>query len=183
MNVSQFLLSLVHASGGRVRGRTMLQKKGFFVLVLTRLPVHLAYQAHYYGPYSATLDGTLTQLKNLGFIEEATTGFGVVSGGFEMRRYDYCLTNDGRAILEPLTPTAEYKAIAEAIKKIQEAGDPDYIELSVAAKAFYILRRKGKGMSVSDLQREAEKFNWSIPEQSLHRSIQFLQGVGLAHSG
>jgi uncharacterized protein YwgA len=180
MNASQFLLCVIHACGDRVQGRTLLQKKAFFVSVLTSMPVTLGYQAHYYGPYSATIDGTLTQLKNLGFVEEASTGFGIVSGGFEMRRYDYCLTDDGKKILEPLLKNPEYASIEGAVRQIRDAGEPDYVELSIAAKAFFILRKQEKPMTGAELLKEAQKFNWNIPERSLGRAVDFLKRVGLA---
>jgi uncharacterized protein YwgA len=179
MNISEFLLALIDASGG-VRGRTMLQKKAFFVSLLSRVPVELGYDAHYYCPYSAAIEGKLTQLKNLGFVEEASTGFGVVSGGFEVRRYDYRVTKDGRKILEPVLQSEEYKAIKQALLAITEAGDPNYVELSIAAKAFYILKKRGKRMTAEELQREAQKFDWKIEDQSLVRAIDFLKQVGMA---
>jgi uncharacterized protein YwgA len=180
MNVSEFVMALIHASGGTVRGRTMLQKKGFFVSLLSSLQVDLSYQAYYYGPYSAPIDGALTELKNLGFVEEASTGFGGVSGGFEVRRYDYALTDDGKKILKPLLQTDEYNALSAAVRKIQDAGSPDYLELSIAAKAYYILCKKGVEMSGKELQQEAKKFNWNIQEQSLMGAVEFLERVGLA---
>jgi uncharacterized protein YwgA len=179
MNASQFVLSLIRASGGKVQGRTLLQKRGYFVSLLTGLSPSLGYQAHYYGPYSSTLDGTVTQMKNLGFIEEGTTGFGVVSGGFEMRRYDYSLTEDGEKVLQPFSKSTEYHAIEAAVRKIREAGDPDYVELSIAAKAFFILQKQQKAMTAAELLKEATKFNWNIPEHSLGRAVAFLTAVGL----
>lgn len=180
MNVPEFVLALINASGGRVRGRTMLQKRGYFVRLLSGIRTNLGYDAYYYGPYSAKIDAALTQLKNLGFTEEAETGFGVVSGGFEIRRYDYALTDDGREILQPLLETPEYQSIVEAVEKIQDAGDPNYFELSIAAKAYYILMRQGKEMSRSELQREAKNFDWNIQEPALTGAIQFLERIGLA---
>jgi uncharacterized protein YwgA len=180
MNASQFVLSLIQASGGRVRGRTLLQKTGYFVSIFTGLGIDLRYQAYFYGPYSATMDGTLTQLKNLGFVEEASTGFGVVSGGFEMRRYDYCLTDDGKKICEPLLTTSEYRAIEDAVRKIRDAGQTDYMDLSIAAKAHFILQKKGKGMTTAELRKEAESLNWNISDQSLSRAVEFLKNVHLA---
>lgn len=182
MSPSQFLLAIIEACGGRVQGRTMLQKKAYFVSLLSGLDVNFGFQAHYYGPYSATVDGTLTQLKNLGFVEEASTGFGIVSGGFERLRYDYSITDDGRRILEPFVRSDEYTAIDNAVSKIRDAGDPNYVELSIAAKAFYILEKQGKEMSASELRREAQKFNWTIQEHSLGRAVQFLEYVGLARA-
>ena len=180
MNASEFLLSLIDACGGSVAGRTLLQKKSYFVSLLSGISIDLGYQAHYYGPYSANVDGTMTQLKNLGFVEESNTGFGILSGGFEMRRYDYHLTEDGRKVLRPFVQSPEYRAIEGAVRKIRDAGEPDYIELSIAAKAYYILRKQEKRMSTNELLLEAKKFNWNISEQSLARAVEFLKHVGLA---
>jgi DNA-binding PadR family transcriptional regulator len=180
MKVPEFVLALINASGGAIRGRTMLQKRAYFASLLGAIDIGFGYQAYYYGPYSSEIDAALTQLKNLGFIEEATTGFGVVSGGFEMRRYDYRLTEDGLKVVEPLLGTPEYRAMEEAIRRIQGAGDPNYFELSIAAKAYYILAKQGKEMSRTELQREAQKFDWNIQEESLAGAIRFLEQVGLA---
>jgi uncharacterized protein YwgA len=180
MNASEFLLSVIAASGGNVDGRTLLQKRSYFVLLLSRMNLDFGFHAYYYGPYSSTLDGTLTQLKNLGFLEESSTGFGVVSGGFEMRRYDYRLSEDAKKILEPILPSAEYQAVERAVQEIRDAGNPDYMQLSIAAKAHYILQKQGKRMSSTELLAEAKEFNWNISEQSLKDAVEFLKRVGLA---
>lgn len=96
-----------------------------------------------------------------------------------MRRYDYSLTEDGEKVLQPFSKSAEYQAVEAAVRKIQAAGDPDYVELSIAAKAFFILRKQNKGMTAAELTKEAKKFNWNIPERSLGRAVTFLTTVGL----
>jgi uncharacterized protein YwgA len=180
MKATDFLLCVIDASGGIVNGRTLLQKRAFFLSELTGIDAELRFDAHYYGPYSSTVEGTTTQLKILGFIQEASTGFGVVSGGFEIKRYDYSLTDDGRRLVGRLRNTQEYKAIESGMQRMIEAGDPNYIELSIAAKAYFLLKKKGDEMSTSELQREAEKYSWSISPQSIDRAVHFLESLGLA---
>src|SRR5437016_5692802 len=160
MNATEFLLSLIDASNGIVQGRTLLQKKAFFVSILSGIDPNLGFDAHYYGPFSSNVESTITTLRNLGFLQESSTGFGVVSGGFEMKRYDYSLTDDGKALLQRLRPSKEYVAIRESVRRITAAGDPNYVELSIAAKAFFLLRKKDRQMSVPELQEEAGRFNW-----------------------
>jgi len=179
MNALQFLIALFHASGGRIQGRTLLQKRAFFVQRLSGVDPGLAFGAHYYGPYSSTVDSTVEQLKNLGFIREETNDFGVVSGGFEMRRYDYQLTDQGRQVAAKLAGMPEFQAIEQSFRRIEQAGNPDYVELSIAAKAFFILLRQNRPMSVADITKEAEKFNWNIGEQSVNKAVTFLKSVGL----
>jgi hypothetical protein len=181
MKPTDFLLSLIDASGGKVQGRTLLQKRAFFVTELIGKDFGLKFDAHFYGPYSATVEGTTTQLKNLGFLQEASTGFGIVSDGFEVRRYDYSLTKDGDEILKRLRATPEYGTIKAATDRVLAAGDPNYVELSIAAKAYFLLKNKGGGsMSVGELIKQAEKYNWNISPQSVHRAVGFLSSVGLA---
>jgi hypothetical protein len=179
MNPVQFLISLIDANGGEVQGRTLLQKRAYFVSLLTGIKVSLGFDAHYYGPYSATVDGTVAEMKNLGFIEEASTGFGVVSGGFEMRRYDYRLTPDGECLVEQLRDSDDYKKIKRASDQIAAAGDPNYIELSIAAKAYFILHRNNSPMTANELAEAAKKFSWEISQESLQNAFRILRNLGL----
>ncbi len=180
MNPAQFLLCLIDASrSGEIQGRTLLQKRAYFVSLLTSSSVELGFDAHYYGPYSAIVDGTVVELKNLGFVEETGTGFGVVSGGFEMRRYDYRLSPDGKRVVESLRGSDSYQKIQQALERISAAGDPNYMELSMAAKAFYILRKENRPMTRDQLAHAAESFNWQIGQVSLERAILFLRNLGL----
>jgi uncharacterized protein YwgA len=184
MKPTDFLLCLIDASGGRVQGRTLLQKRAFFVTELIAEDFGLKFDAHYYGPYSATVEGTTAQLKNLGFLQESSTGFGVVSDGFEVRRYDYSLTEDGQKLLERLRASPEYEVIKNATERVLSAGNPNYVELSIAAKAYFLLKKKdGGSMSVAELIKQAERYNWNISPESIDRAVNFLSAVGLANGG
>ncbi len=180
MKPTDFVLCLVDASGGTIPGRTLLQKRAFFVTELIGEDFGLKFDAHYYGPYSPTVEGTATQLKNLGFLQESSTGFGIISDGFEMRRYDYSLTDDGRYLLGKLRETPEYHEISDAMRRVLSAGNPNYMELSIAAKAYFLLKKKATGMSAKDFIQEAEKYSWNISKESVMRAINFLKSIGLA---
>jgi uncharacterized protein YwgA len=180
MNEIDFVLALIDASGGTIHGRTLLQKRAFFTAVLSGIDPGLGFDAHYYGPYSSTVDNVISQLKNLNFVEERNTAFGVISGGFEMKRYDYSLTADGKKVLERLRSSAEYRTISESVQKIKEAGDPDYVTLSIAAKIFFILNRRNKAMSTAEIQKEGAKLNWDIQPPVLTHAVTFLQKLELA---
>lgn len=180
MRPTDFLLCLIDASGGAIAGRTLLQKKAFFVTQLLGEDFGLKFDAHYYGPYSSTVEGTTTQLKNLGFLQESNTGFGILSDGFEVRRYDYSLTSDGKVLVEKLRNTREYESINNATRRMLAAGDPNYMELSIAAKAYFLLKKKEGGeTSVAELIKQAEKYSWNISPESVQRGISFLKSIGL----
>ena len=123
-----------------------------------------------------------TQLKNLGFLQESNTGFGIVSDGFEVRRYDYALTSDGKVLVDRLQKHREYKSINDAIRRMLAAGDPNYMELSIAAKAYFLLKKKeGRdvGRRIEQAGRKVQLENLS-PE-SVQRGIAFLKSIGLAN--
>jgi len=185
MRPSDFVLCLLDASRGSIQGRTLLQKRAYFVSVLMGEDESLGFTAHYYGPYSPMIDSAVTQLKSLGFIDEATVGFGTVSDeGFEVKRYDYRLTDDGRRIVEVVKKANqdEWQRISEILGRLEKAGNPNYVELSFAAKAFFVLRTKKKAMKREELIREAKSFDWKIPAASLERAVSLLEQVGLARS-
>lgn len=185
MRAPDFVLCLLDASGGSIQGRTLLQKRAYFVSVLMGQDEPFGFTAHYYGPYSPIIDSAVTQLKSLGFIDEATIGFGATSGeGFEVKRYDYRLTEDGRKIAAALKAANQddWQRICGILKLLEEAGAPNYIELSFAAKAFFVLRAKKKAMKREELIREAKSFDWKIPASSLERALSLLEQVGLART-
>ena len=64
MNPTVFLIGLLDASGGSVRGRTYLQKLTYFVTLLADVKLELGFDAHFYGPYSEIVENALIQLKN-----------------------------------------------------------------------------------------------------------------------
>ena len=182
MKPTDFVLCLIDVAGGKMQGRTLLQKRAFFVTELIGNDFGLQFDAHYYGPFSSTVEGTTTQLKNLGFLQESSTGFGTLRDGFEVRRYNYSLTSDGEQLLEQLRNTPEYNAIKEATSRVLAAGDPNYVELSIAAKAYFLLKKKeGVGMTVAELIKQGEKYNWSISPESVQKAVHFLTSIGLAH--
>lgn len=183
MTASDFVLSLISGFGGQVQGRTLLQKRAYFVAQLSAVPVELGYDAHYYGPYSAVVDNCIARLKSLGFISEDNLGFGIANAsGFEVKRYDYRVTDDGNRIIESLRSRQDYSRVVSACGAVTEAGDPNYLVLSVAAKADFILGKRGKAMTRTEIIREAQKFDWRIQGDTLNNAVTFLEKLGLVHS-
>lgn len=184
MTPKDFVLLLTDAAGGSIKGRTLLQKRAYFVSLMTGRYDELGFTAHYYGPYSPLIDNSIEQLKSLGFMQESTIGFGTGNEGFEIKRYDYRLTEDGRKVtaLYKVQHPNVYGEIERAVSALQSAGDPNYFELAIAAKAFFILNSKNKPMSREEIVREALSFEWQIPPPSLEKAISFLERVGFTRN-
>jgi uncharacterized protein YwgA len=177
------VLLLIEAYGG-IRGRTLLQKICYFADV--KVSLGLGFRPHYYGPYSATVEEALGELKALGFVSEEIIGYGVVQNpGFgEFRRYDYRLTKDGERIVNQVKANYPdiYRRISEIAQWIKDCGNPDYRELSLAAKTCFILKKQDKPVTFAELEREARKFNWDLPTDSINKAVECLNKLRLAKS-
>jgi uncharacterized protein YwgA len=182
MNPYDFVHLSILAVGDEIKGRTKLQKTIYFLGVLTgRLP-ELGYRAHYYGPYSDAVANSINRLKSLGFLTENTIGAGAVGrGGFEIARHDFKLTEEGKRIAqEKASRNPEiWKGIKSVAVKFLEAGEVDYMKMSVAAKTFYILSDSGKPATPGELSNSASKLGWNPTPQEVEESINFLERLGL----
>jgi len=182
MNLRQFVLLVIDAAGGAVSGKTYLQKLCFFVGVKSR-NTSLGFRPHYYGPYSDQVSGELSYLKGAGYISEQRRGSGFAdSSGWEVTRYDYSVTAEGRAAangLRELFP-AESKSVDSAVKAIVDSGPLDYMALSVAAKTYWILSESGaKPISLDKISDQAASLRWKITKDQVEAATTFLEKLDL----
>ena len=180
MSPKEIVLLVISGYGGRISGRTMLQKVCYFVGV-NQADVDLDFNAHYYGPFSPTVDQALSELKNLQLVMEDKVGFGIQGGFGEMKRYDYRLTDGGRAVLRNLQARkpAQCERVLTVVQRIRDSGDPDYVILSVAAKSFFILSRQKKAMTPEQIKMAAKTFDWNLQEFSVNKALELLQRLNL----
>lgn len=186
MTAYDLVLLTLDAFDGRTSGKTLLQKRCFFVALLSggvsRVEA-LGFQAHYYGPYSPPIDNGIGQMRAIGLLMESRTSLGIhEETGFEVSRYDYELTGDGRkvAAMRKRRYPAEWAAIEDAVQRIKKAGDPDYVQLAIAAKVFFLLRQKGGPSTKKELIELARKFGWRINDtQEQQRAWAFLKRLRL----
>ncbi len=188
MKPHEFVLLVLEQSGGKIQGKTLLQKLTFFgaLAVEPSLPQRLGYRAHYYEPYSATVDDAVGRLESLGFVEESRTPFGVLGNkGFEVKRFDYELKEDGKAVAARLKQRygKESDAIRTIATKVTEAlKELDYVDISIAAKAYFLLRQKGGAMSFEEIRETARTFSWTIDETQLDKAVRLLKDMGFVET-
>jgi uncharacterized protein len=174
-------LSLL-AVGDEIRGRTKLQKTIYFLGVLAKTLPELGYRPHFYGPYSDAVASSVNRLKSLGFVTENSVGAGVVgSSGFEIARHDFRLTEEGKRIAQEKAKRNPdvWKRIKDAAAHFLQAGDVDYMKMSVAAKTFFILSDSGKPATSTELSDSATRLGWNPTAREIEESIEFLQRLGL----
>jgi uncharacterized protein YwgA len=185
MKESDFLLCVIRAKDGHVKGRTLLQKTCYFVSILLHRVRETDFKAHFYGPYSPALDESLNQMVSLGLIQQQQIGFGGAdSSGFEIRRNDFELTGAGEEIVELVKRKnpEEWQAIERSVLRIKAAGDPNYIELSIAAKVYFIVSTRNERLTKQAIIRYAQALGWNIERESIDKAVSFLEKLELVQS-
>jgi uncharacterized protein YwgA len=169
------LLMLFRASGNTISGKTKIQKECYLLSI--RLQKDFNFRAYYYGPYSSTVDDSLSELVGVGFVEEKKLPWGVDGFGFEAVKYEYLLTEDGKIVADLLkrTDIKSYKEIEGFVKTLKDLGDPDYMILSVASKAYFILDKEDKVMTLGEIKQKAKKFNWNLTTSDIDKAVEILK--------
>lgn len=170
---------LKHAQG-TIRGKTLVHKRAYFLNFLCNLG--LEYIPHYYGPFSPELEAAIGRGRALGFVREETVDYGPHRQlGFEVRRFDCALTDDGHVVVEDLVkrkPEECRKALA-CLDELARAGDDSYVALSIAAKTHHILRTVGQPLTRTQIVAQASKLNWQVSEEDINGAVEFLKRLEL----
>lgn len=171
------------AVGGEVRGKTKLQKTVYFLGLMTGQLDELGYRAHYYGPYSDDVSDAVSTLQGRGFLASDVASVGNLdTEGFEVRRTDYRLTAEGRAMAEK--KAGQFAGLFLALKKasvvLKQAGELDYMKLSIAAKTDFMLREKNAPATDAELEQLARRFGWNVTTQQIREAAEYLRKLNLA---
>jgi uncharacterized protein len=174
------------ATGGRIEGRTKLQKTVYFFGLLTGQTEELGYGPHYYGPYSSDVAEAASRLVAIGFLDQNAKNFSSIdTNGFEVTRHDYALSDDGRVIAEKKAERNPdfWKCMQGAADRIHAAGDLDYIRLSVAAKTYFILNRAGRPVTPEEISTTAQSLGWNPTPAQVTEAADYLKKLGLVTTG
>jgi uncharacterized protein len=181
MKTRDFVVLAYGAFGGEISGKTNLQKKVYFLGVGLGRESDLGYRPHYYGPYSAEVAEANSELRSMGYLSERSTNWGSDNRGFEIARYDCALTEDGIRLFEK--KKQEYPELWERLAGFAEvmkaAGELNYWELSIAAKAYFILKSAGAQTGPEEIQKAALKLGWEVRKEEIRKACEFLEIVGL----
>ncbi len=164
---------------GDMRGKTLLQKRIYFLSVM--MGIDMGYEAHYYGPYSEKVAALNSELKSLGYVSEASSAYGYDQRGFEMARHDFRLTEVGERVAERkiAAQPENWERIQQAAAVLKKAGDLNYMELSIAAKAYYVLIKLHGRAKLEDISGMIPKFGWSVSDAELRKATEFLSKAEL----
>ncbi len=187
MHIIDILLLVVKNEGENgLRGRTLLQKKIYFLSVL--MDVDLGFTPHYYGPYSSFVAAHLDGLVNYGVLKETTESFATASGEQtpwgEIRKHTYIYSIIPEVAEEVWSAAQGKPDFDEWSQKLKFINDQklacDSNKLSIAAKVHYIVSWEGNGpLTLPQVQQIAEEYNWKIDKESIKNVLSFLEQLGL----
>ena len=117
-----------------------------------------------------------SELKSLGYIAESSSAW-----DYEMARHDFKLTELGVRLADrKIEAQAQlWPKIQNAAAIVKKAGDLDYMELSIAAKAYYVLNKLNGKATLQDIAGMLLKFGWSVKKEQLEKATDFLAKTNL----
>lgn len=181
MRLSELVAVVVDAAtGGQLRGKTLLQKRIYFLSRL--LDESMGFDGHYYGPYSGPVEAATADAVSFGFLEKRTLELGVnVSTGYGVVRYDFELTEDGQDVVEYLdkNEAEEVQQIRESLERLEGVDLESYNELSIAAKVDYLAHYKDVDRDITQLIAAGKDEGWSLEEENVEKALRQLEELGL----
>ena len=179
MTAFEFVLLLFGAvPENRIEGRTKLQKVAYFLGLQTGAAQLLGYRPYFYGPYSAEVAEATSTLIALGFVTETCQAGAVDENGFERKKYHYELTAEGRqavAIMANGQGAALNDKIKRAIQELNAIVTEDYVNLSYAAKVFWLT--KGQETDSLEIQNRAKTTGWQLDQAQIDEATGFLKTI------
>jgi uncharacterized protein YwgA len=182
VDIGDVVLAIVsYSPDQRVEGRTLLQKLAYFLNELTKLDI--PFEPGYYGPYSEALANATDSLVMLGFLKETEERYPAgPSAVFEPRKYTYVLTPQGKVVFESIRAPDKnfFKDLENAMSRITESGEVDYMSLSLAAKMAHIVKsHKPEPMNKDEIMAVAHNLGWELSEDSIEKAAELLISLDL----
>ena len=182
MHIQDLILLVIGSEENGLRGRTLLQKKLYFLSELKG--VDHGFRPHYYGPYSSLVAENLDILVSARFLNEVTETFETDQNIFgEIRRHTYFLTSDGKDVMSEIKQEDEYtdwKKRLDTLNSHPLANDFD--TLSIAAKVYYIVNRQGK-TTTEQIREIANEYGWRVNDSDIEGVLSFLEALSLISVG
>jgi len=174
------VLLIADAVGDPVPGRTVMQKLAYFASI--GLGTTLGHRAYYYGPYSSKIEDALSVASVAGELHETVERLPDWSGGPDILKYTYALTDDGRRKAEQVIAEApgQWDRISYAVHSIR-ATVPDFNQkmLSSAAKTYLIISDSPEETSEEDIPELASRLGWTLTAEQVTQTVDLLQRLGL----
>ena len=194
MNSKQLILLALHSFDNQIRGKTLLQKRMYFLDILLKEKLRdsaqlpdLDFIPYYYGPYSPVVNEDLIYMKLGNYISESSVEFDFVNdSGFQAKRTDFILTDNGRARaieLERENPDLStlIKNICDTISNID---NNSYEQLAIDAKTHFILTMENRPLTKENIKEIAKnRCKWVIDNDvQIEKAVEHLKTLELVET-
>ena len=178
MHIIDILLLVVKSEVDGLKGRTLLQKKVYFLSVLMKFD--LGFSPHYYGPYSSYVASHLDSLVNCGLLKEVTESFSNDQNVFgEIRRHTYSVPDNFEPIWQDIQEKPGFFKWQAALNQINEQIiSKDFNKLSIAAKVHYIVSWEGQS-TLKEVRQVAKEYDWDVSTEDIASILSFLEELEL----
>lgn len=175
MNPKDLLVIMLFHSGGRLSGKTLIQKQAYFLDKY--LGLGLSFVPHYYGPYSPELDAAFGQCRALDFVKQTFEEYGKNEEGFEVRRFDFELTADGQEVADLLRRSNPelFSAIGSVLEGIRASGGTDHGRLANAAKTDFVVSQQDVSRKSDQVSEAAGTYGWALTEMAAAAGLDMLK--------
>lgn len=181
LEVFDALITVIDAAGNTIHGRTVLQKLLYFGTVKGFVKAN--YRPHYYGPFSAEVAGVIDQATAMHFLDERTDTSTSANHGqnIEWRRYNYSTTSDGKKAMQIIREAnhEQVESLRSLVITCKEVANLDVNVLSWAAKVHFILAKRGGPLTMEEIARTAETYNWTLTPDQIKKASLLLQALAL----
>lgn len=188
MSSRELITLALYYCGGSIKGKTLLQKRLYFLTELAKkrysekIP-NLKFIPYYYGPYSPIANEDLIILSNSGIISEIPIPLNYSDiEGYPAQRWDYSLTEKGREWVKEIS--SKYSEISSELNsicsKMVKLDENNYLLLSWAAKTHFLVKKKGKPVTIKEIKEEASKtVKWVLDEKQIDAAVTLLKDLNL----
>jgi uncharacterized protein YwgA len=125
------LLAVIGFHRAGLRGRTRIQKEMCVLKYRDQVPINYPFKPYFYGPYSAELSESIDTLVAMGLVQQSTT-----SVGYDARRYDYALTEEGEALFSSVQQKLAQQnpqllaVLPQKVQELEEMATSDLVSLA-----------------------------------------------------
>jgi uncharacterized protein YwgA len=177
MDVNEIILFMISELGGKISSKTKIHKLCYFYSICSNRD--MGFRPHYYGPFSPQVEQALDELEGIGLVDKKVDHLGESSEGFEIKRYDYIINEYGKEVEALIKDSQEKQELKNFLGMIREAGDPGYLDLSIAAKAHFIFKKENRAITPDEIQKKARGFGWNIGPAAIRRAEKLLSQLEL----
>lgn len=179
LNKYDLIVSMLHANGGVIKDRTVVQKIAYFANL--RLAIDgISYRDYFYGPFSREVALGLEHLVSSLFVRETVRKTPI-------ERYTYELTEDGMYFVAKTVEECprEHDIVKSVLAMCEDHCSLHARPLSCAAKIHFMRKNEpGRAASPSEMRKMALDFGWNMTCQEIDSGMELLrvlEGRGPPH--